>query len=260
MLNILVCIPNFGTGNRIHIKRVLTEFKSYTKYNLSIHLLLTDDFDTTEFAPLKIEKHLYPGHIGESLPHTHKQIFEQQLQNYDYFLYIEDDLLLKESLVDTFMEETKILPPHMVCGFLRYENKLGAEGHYLIDCHPDHAGHRGGKDKIIMHNYLINGIEYFELYNLHQGCYLLSRQQLSDVIKTGRYFLDFWRGGYAGILESAGSDVFFRCGIVKVIPRKKIQQLLLHHLPDKYVNRVPDVYRNHLTPTDTQLAILERGS
>jgi len=235
------------------------EYATYTDYELEIHLLLTDEIDVSEFMSLKIVKHFYPKDIGHFLTHTHKQIFTQNIETFDYFLYIEDDILLKESSVDLFMEESKTLPPNFVCGFLRYEYKNDGEYSYLIDCHPEHSVHRGGQG-IIRNNYQITGNDYLELHNVHQGCYLLSKVQLLYVINGGLYFHDHRHGGYAGILESAASDVYFRCGIVKVTPRNKINELLIHHLPNKYVNMLPNVYRDDIVPNANKLKVIENES
>lgn len=256
-MKILVCIPNYGTGNREHLKRTLLEYSAYQNHQFEIHLLLTDEIDVSEFTSLKIIKHFFPSDIGHFLTHTHKQIFTQNIELFDYFLYIEDDILLRECSVDLFMEEAKILPSNFVCGFLRYEYKKDDEEYcYLIDCHPEHSIHRRGNG-IIRTNYQIAGNDYLELHNVHQGCYLLSREQLLFVIKGGLYFHDHRSGGYAGILESAASDVYFRCGIVKVTPRNKINNLLIHHLPNKYVNMLPDVYRDDIVPDNNKLKVIE---
>jgi len=256
-MTILVCIPNYGTSNRDYLKRTLSEYASFTHYQLDIHLLLTDEIDVSEFTSLKITKHFYPKEIGHFLTHTHKQIFTQNIEKFDYFLYIEDDILLKEVSIDVFMECSKILPENMVCGFLRYEFKPNSEYTYLIDCHPEHSVHRGGGRQIIRTNYKINDIDYLELHNVHQGCSLLSRNQLLKVIGSGFYFLDHRHGGYAGILESAASDIYWRGTIIKVTPRNKINELLIHHLPNKYVNMLPDVYREDIVPDNNKLKVIE---
>jgi len=258
-MKILVCIPSYGLNNKDHLARTLTEYSTYKNYELDIHLLLTDDIDVSDFNPLKITKHFYQKELGHFLTHTHKQIFVENINEYDYFLYIEDDILLKESSVDLFMEESKILPSNFVCGFLRFEYKNDDDYCYLIDCHPEHSVHRGGQG-IIRTNYQIAGNDYLELHNVHQGCYLLSREQLTSVISGGLYFLDHRQGGYAGILESAASDVYFRCGIVKVTPRNKINELLIHHLPNKYVNMLPNVYRDDIVPDANKLKVIENES
>jgi len=255
-MKVLVCIPNYGTGNREYLNITLSEYSTYKNQELEIHLLLTDEIDLSEFSTLKIIKHFYPKELGHFLTHTHKQIFTQNLELFDYFLYIEDDILLKESSVDLFMENINILPHNMVLGFLRYEYKKDSDYMYLIDCHPEHSVHRGGK-QIIRTNYTIGESDYFELYNVHQGCYLLSRNQLILAIKSGWYFHDHRYGRYAGILEYAASDVYWRCGIIKVTPRNKINELLIHHLPNKYVNWLPDVYREDNVPDTNKLKVIE---
>jgi hypothetical protein len=59
-------------------------------------------------------------------------------------------------------------------------------------------------------------------------------------------------------LESAASDVYFNCGIIKVYPRNRVSELLVHHLPDKYVKMLPDVYTEEATPDDTKLMSLQK--
>ena len=176
---------------------------------------------------------------------------------FDYYIYCEDDVLITKENFETFVNVQKNLPPPYVCGFLRYELKDGDDYKYLIDCHPAHSCHRGGGKKIIKDNYTINGKSYFEPYNIHQGSHILANYVL-EAVSLGKNSYFKKESHYAGVLEGAASDVYLDCGLIKVIPRDDVSKLLTHHLPNKYVKMLPDIYIKDTTPDDRKIMELER--
>jgi hypothetical protein len=56
-----------------------------------------------------------------SLPFGHKKIFTERLEDYDLFIYSEDDTLITWKNIESFLQLTKVLPGSDISGFLRYE-------------------------------------------------------------------------------------------------------------------------------------------
>ena len=54
-----------------------------------------------------------------SLPFGHKKIFSERIEDYDLFIYSEDDVLVTWKNIQTFLHLTKMLPKNDICGFLR---------------------------------------------------------------------------------------------------------------------------------------------
>jgi len=120
-----------------------------------------------------------------------------------------------------------------VSGFLRYELRENDEALYLIDAHPNFPVIR---EKDVE----INGRQYFTLHNPHQGSWILTRDQLKRAIRSGGFdVMPHYResdDGFVGILECGASDVYLQCGFKgKVMPHRGIDDLVIHHLPNKYI-------------------------
>lgn len=256
MKKIIVALAHFGSSNREYFLKCLKAYNDFTGYHLDIHLYLTEDINCKEFSNLAITKHLYDRSIGKMLPNQHKALFNGVRGEYDYYLYCEDDVLITEANVVACCSALEELPLPYACGFLRYEHKEGSDYKYLIDCHPAHSCHRRGT-VVIKSNYSFNGVHCFETYNMHQGSYLLSRKLFDVVVDSGNYLEPDRR--YTDLLESAASDVYYCCGIVKVYPRERVNELLVHHLADKYVKMLPDVYTEDATPDNNKLMTLQNG-
>ena len=169
-------------------------------------------------------------------------------------MYCEDDILITEANFDAYVDIQNKLPLPYVCGFLRYENKVGSDQKWLIDNHPSSSCLRFGKT-VIKDNYILNGEDYFEVYNFHQGCYVLTKKLMNYVIDGGFYrtFNDHYAGRE---LKGAASNVFMKGGITKVIPRKRVGELLIHHLPNKYMSTDPN-FTDDIVPTEKQIALMQ---
>jgi hypothetical protein len=252
---ILLTIAHYGSTNRNYFLECLKEYNSYNGCRITVHLLLTEDIDCSAFSNLNIVKHIYPLSIEHDLVHEYKPIFSYEAGNFDYYIYCEDDVMITKENFDVFVsvQENLILP--YVCGFLRYELKENDNYKYLIDNHPVHSCHRGG-NTIIKENYTINGEPYFEVYNIHQGCHILTKATL-EYLKTNsnKYFDKI--SNYAGVREGAASDVYFNCGLIKVIPRNRVSELVVHHMANKYVQMHPEFYIQSTTPDDVKIATLQ---
>ena len=82
---------------------------------------------------------------------------------------------------------------------------------------------------------MIDGRSYFIPSNLHSASCVLTKIHLRRAIALGQYLKRGATSEY-GSPESAYSSVYFACGLQKVLPFD-FEDLLVHHLPNKYVNR-----------------------
>jgi len=257
-MRILVCIPSWGTKNSSHLNRILSEYDDIAqKYDVDILLFLTDDLDVSRHNNVNIKKIFFPREIKYLLVHQYKRYMSARLNKYDIFIYSEDDILISKKNIDSFMSLSKDLSgTNLVPSFIRYEIKKGDKYKYLIDLHPGNATSRYGtllsrfiafknryfKGNIIFRVHHLTDSVYIEPNNLHSGCFILDRNQLRVAIESGN-FQKGPRGGYCGVLESAASDIYYRCSLQKVYPLDKLESLLVHHLPDKYVTELGEKYK-----------------
>ena len=255
----LVVISNYGSRQVKYLKRIIREYNNFNKYKVKVILVSTGHINGLKYKNLEIKQEIFDASLGYWLAHRHKKFIEENKDKFDIFIYSENDTPITEKNIDVFVEHSKNLSKtNLVPGFLRYETNKGKDK-YLIDLHPNHAANRiplyfamkhalsllpektalaVGLHPIIRKlNIQINGKRYFEVQNLHQGSYILTRKQLEKVLGSGKYSDE--RNNYAGIREGAASNVYANCGITKVVSQEDLEKSLIHHLPDKYAGMHP---------------------
>jgi len=249
-MKLLIVIPTYGSGNVEYLKRCLDEYFSYTTHDISVHIYHTEELNIEH---RNITKHKCNERIKHNLVNEHQRLFIKYKDKYDYFLYAEDDILITEDVLNRCIKSNEKMEMPLICGMLRYELKADEEYKYLIDCHPYHSVWRGGTQQDIIKSQVIsNGKTYYDLYNVHQGCYLVSKKQLNYAIQSGNYIFT-GKKMYCGTLESAASNIYAFCGLRKLIPIKHVSNLLIHHLPNKYVRTWPELYSQVIVPDDKTL-------
>ena len=266
----LVIIANYGSKQVKYLKRIIQEYNNFRKYKVKVILISTEHIKGLKYKNLDIKQEIFDASLGYWLAHRHKKFIAENKDEFDIFVYSENDMLITEENIDVFAKHSKNLSKtNLVPGFLRYETNNGKDK-YLIDLHPNHAANRipfyfatkhiismlpektalalGLHPIIRKSNIQINGKRYFEVQNLHQGSYVLTKSQLKTVLGSGNYFNE--KNNYAGVREGAASNVYAKCGITKVIGQDDLENSLIHHLPDKYA-------RMHPTYTKKQAITLE---
>ncbi len=253
MKTILLAITHYGTSNREYFLKCLREYNSFKNYLITAHILLTNDLDCSEFKNIKIEKHILPESLKHWFVHETKPIMYENRNNFDYFIYCEDDVLITEENFESFAFTQKNLPLPYICGFLRYELLNNDDYKYLFDNHPIHSQHRKGNVPI-KQTHTINGLEYIEPYNPHQGCHILTLELMKYLEDKSPIYFEK-KPIYVGILEGCASDIYYNCGLTKIIPKNNISKFLVHHLPNKYVNTQPQYYNKDTTPNEVKILL-----
>src|SRR2546429_4913221 len=116
-MKILTVISNYGTSNNDALKEVFRELRSMT-YDVDI-VVLSDI--PKDFGPDIRVKVGLPTKDPWTLPFAHKEVFAENLNDYDLFLYNEDDIRITEAHINAFVEATKILNDDEIAGFMRFE-------------------------------------------------------------------------------------------------------------------------------------------
>jgi len=161
-----------------------------------------------------------------SLPFAHKQLFADRQDQYDLFLYSEDDILIREDNVAAFLEATEVLPDDEIAGFFRYEvdadgNLFYPDAHSPFDWVPNSVCTRGQ-------------YTFASFSNYHSGCYLLTQRQLARAIRSGGYLVPA-RVTWIDLQETAATDVYRQCGMTRRLCISHLDRFLVHHLPNNYV-------------------------
>lgn len=214
LMYIKVCIANHGTAQLWCLEKMLDNFRKFTKYRLDVTEYTTESPDRPHYR--------YEPGVGHELPFRCRFHMASDINKYDLFVYSENDHLITEKNIDAFVGHQAMLPPGFVSGFIRYEFRNG-EG-ILLDPNPAFG-------RVIDNNYGA----YFSLVNNHQGCWLLTRDQLAHCIDSGEFLHKGGRGPYGG-LEQGATDPYNRCGLKKVLPTdiEQLKNHLILHMPIKY--------------------------
>jgi 2-polyprenyl-3-methyl-5-hydroxy-6-metoxy-1,4-benzoquinol methylase len=225
-MKILAAIANFGTKNLPYLETVLNAYRSMSRYRVDLVVLSN------------IPKHLGPDievKVGLptkdpwSLPFAHKQLFAQRVDDYDLFVYSEDDTLIAQHNIDAFVDVTQVLPEECIAGFLRYEVSPDGRRYYSTI----HGSYHWDPHSVFQ----IAGHVFAHFTNEHSACFILTRRQLERAIASGG-FLSPPRQGRYDMLVTAATDPYTQCGMKKVICVSRLEEFSLHHLPNAYCGRM----------------------
>jgi SAM-dependent methyltransferase len=223
-VRLLVCIASYGTANDVYLSRLLREYRSLP-YSTSIVVLSNIPKDLG--ADVEVIAGL-PTKDPWSLPFGHKELFAKRRNDYDLFLYSEDDILITQRNIEAFRSQTTALQEDEIAGFVRFETdsagaKFFPELHLNYHWAPNSVTIRGG------HMFAF-------LTNEHSACYILTHQQLTKAIASGNYLVQPHQGKY-DLLVTAATDPYTQCGLRKLVCISDIESVLVHHLSNKYVGR-----------------------
>jgi 2-polyprenyl-3-methyl-5-hydroxy-6-metoxy-1,4-benzoquinol methylase len=221
---ILVAIANYGNGHADYLERLVREYQSMS-FDVHIVVLSNVQKKIPEGCELIVG---LPTENPWSLPFAHKQVFADRLADYDLFIYTEDDHLITENNIRAFVTICGALPSDEIAGFLQYEidnngRKTYPQFHAHFHWDPRSVCRRGQFT-----------LAFFT--NEHAACAILTRQQLQSAIESGGFLVRPHEGKY-GLAESAATDPYTQCGFRKMICISHLEDISVHHLPNKYVDK-----------------------
>jgi 2-polyprenyl-3-methyl-5-hydroxy-6-metoxy-1,4-benzoquinol methylase len=225
VVKVLVAIANHGTKNAGYLERLLAAYRSMP---YDVHVVVLSNIPK-DLGP---DVEVIVGLLAKdpwSLPFGHKRIFADRLDDYDLFIYSEDDTLVQQRHIEAFLEMTEVLPADRIAGFLRYEED--ADGHRY--CSSIHSFYRWAPSSVRSWGPHV----FAYCTNEHAACYMLTRDQLKRAIDSGGFLVPPHKGRY-DLLCTAATDPYTQCGLTKVICISRIEDFLLHHLPNQYLGRM----------------------
>ena len=225
-MKILVAIANFGIKNIKYLERLLIEYRSINKYQIEIVVLSNIEKDLGPDVEVLVG---LPAKNPWSLPFGHKKLFADRMENYDLFIYSEDDTLITERSIDAFIEVTRILPKEFIAGFIRYEISESGNRYYSTI----HAHYHWDPNSILQ----IGGYIFAHYTNDHSACFILTQGQLKRAIHSGGFLLPPRIGRY-DMLVTAATDPYTQCGMKKLICISRLDEFCLHHLPNVYCGKI----------------------
>ena len=225
-INVLIAITNYGSKNDGYLRKILDQYLTLP-YNTKIVVYTNtqkdwgEKVDTVVTAP--------PTSSPRSFPFLARRLFVENIDQYDLFIYSEDDIGITPDHIALFLEVTPTLPPNYVPGFFRYESDSNGnvslpEIHGSCHWEPDSVERFGERT--------------FARYTNHNmGSYILAKSHLSIAIQSNNYSLVPKRSR-CGVIESSVSDVFYDCNLKLEICISDMDNFLIHHMSDRFVGNL----------------------
>jgi 2-polyprenyl-3-methyl-5-hydroxy-6-metoxy-1,4-benzoquinol methylase len=222
---VLVAIASHGTSNDRYLERIIREYRSMS---CAIDIVVLSNIDKGPTAGAECIVGM-PTKDPWSLPFAHKKLFVERHDQYDLFIYSEDDILITEKNIRAWLDVTSVLPEDEVAGFLRVEFAEDGQRNYPdIHAHfhwdPSSVKWRG--DYILAH-----------FTNEHAACFALTREQLGKALRSGGFDVAPHQGRY-DLACSAATDPYTQCGLKKLVPISHLEDFTVHHLTNRYVGRM----------------------
>jgi 2-polyprenyl-3-methyl-5-hydroxy-6-metoxy-1,4-benzoquinol methylase len=247
-MKILVAIASWGTKNDPYLARLIQEYGSMP-FDVDVVVLSNLPKAVGPGAELLLVD--LKGKNPWSLPFAHKKIFAEHLNDYDLFIYSEDDTLITESNIRTFLNACAVLEGNEIPGFLRFERGTDGRINYPELHGPFHWDCRSVRRR--------KGQVFASFTNEHSACYVLTRGQLERAIASGGFLVGPHCERY-DMICSAATDPYTQCGFEKVIGITALDDFLVHHLPNTYVGSEFDIGESELhSQIQCLMRILQNG-
>ena len=219
--NILAVLVNYGEEQLPYLKQVVNELKSFTKYEVSIIV--------NSNIPLDIEGVDLVNVIQldnyQLLPLTCRQVIWDHRNDFDLFLFGENDHLFKEHHIDNYLRYTNILPKNKIAGLIQYEEN--STGRYYPAYHAHYDWDYNNVEEY-------NGLKFAHFTNIHQATFILTKKQLLE-IGSKFDFTQFFGSSHYSVKCKVNTDIYQFCGMKKVICISEFEGNLIHHLPNVYI-------------------------
>lgn len=224
-MRLLVAVANHGTKNQKYAEHLIATFRALP---FETDIVVSSNIPKNYGADVEVRLDV-PTENPRSLPFAHRRLFAERQDDYDLFLYTEDDMEITGTHISAFLDALKLVPEDCLPGFVRYETTPGG-GRSFPDIH--------GPYRWDMSSIFESGGKVFARYtNEHSGCYLLTRAQLKACVISGNYDVAPHEGRHP-MLESAATDPYARCGFRKTLCLTDIDAFCIHHMPNLYVGRL----------------------
>lgn len=244
-MKLLAVLVNFGDEQLDYLSEVVKELKGFKKYEVTVIVQSNIPLEIEGIDQVNVVKL----NNYQLLPLTCRAEIWKRKNDFDVFIYGENDHLFLESHVDKHIEYSKILPEDRVTGLIQIEkNKeglfyVGYHSHFDWDFNSveEHAGKK---------------FAYFK--NTHQATFILTKKQLEKVgqninfeqlIRYKPFYL--WNNLVNSLRKKVGkpiqepfryslkckvnTDVYDFGGMKKLICISEFEENLIHHLPNLYI-------------------------
>lgn len=175
-MELLICIASHNPENRVDILRtILNENMHYAK-----HVIIdTNKKIDIDGAEIVVNKHLtHPYH----LTWCHRKHILDNINNYDWFMYQEDDILIPRQNFYTYIENFNLLWNRYIPSFVRVEEHKGKKFVVDITCRQSSKNIITYKEK-----------NFIKLDNPYHAFWIMSREAILSELKKNFDRKEEWR-------------------------------------------------------------------
>lgn len=252
----------------LYLQKVLDAMRDHCNagWNVTIHLQVanglhyqhprfieTQDrlycYDMGAHIPIILESY---GKIGFGLNAKHRAFVRNHINEFDYFSYAEEDMLLTVSHLRAVIEGEKLLKSALpktwvryMIGFFRWEDSIVDSERVSWEYFPErmHVVNMGPKlGKMVVTNNINQAIYVFsrdQLHDLEQRCGFLTDVGQNKFYSALRKAMDAdWKYLSAGVSEwSSSFQQVLQCGLRRIVPLDHLQTFMIQHTTNKAQKR-----------------------
>ncbi|WP_264535044.1 hypothetical protein [Flavobacterium sp. N1736] len=245
LTKILAVLVNYGDEQIDYLEKVVNELKQFEKYEVTVIINSNIPLEikgADKVNVIKLDDY-------QLLPLTCKTVIWDNKDDFDIFIYGENDHLFVEKHVDNHLKYSAILPKNRIPGLVQYEednNQLYYPGY--------HSGFEWDFDSVEVY-----GNKRFAFFNnVHQATFILTKEQLLKVSQKTKFtelvneddprLISFIKRGIKKVFKidlsriklysekcKVNTDVFLYGGMKKMICISEFEDNLIHHLPNLYI-------------------------
>lgn len=220
---VLFVLVNYGTEQIDYLRTVVMTIKSFKKYKTTIIVNSNINFKIDGVDKVNVFDNMENYQL---LPLTCRRTIYENIENFDLFVYGENDHKFEEHHLDKHIEYSELLPKNRISGLIQYELGDDGERHY-----PGYFK-KYEWDFNSVESY--NGKKFAHFSNVHQATFILTKKQL-DYITTIHDFTKFFGESAYSVKCKVNTDIYDFCNMKKLICISDFKDNLIHHLPNLYI-------------------------
>ena len=236
--NVLFVLVNYGYEQIKFLEKVVSEIKNFKNYNVKIIVNSNVGLNIPGIDKVNIFNNLSDYQL---LPLTCRKTIIEYKNQYDLFVYGENDHLFKEFHLDNHLEYSSILPNNRISGLIQYEESENGLKHYPA-YHKEYEWDFSSVEEY-------SGLKFAHFTNHHQASFILTKEQL-NFISEKHDFSNFFGDSNYSLKCKVNTDIYQLSGLKKMICISEFKDNLIHHLPNLYING--DLGRNKSQSSDNQ--------
>lgn len=243
LLKLLVVLVNYGDEQLIFLKKVIQELKTFKKFDVTI--IVNSNIELNIEGINLVNVLTLPDY--QLLPLTCRKVIWDNRDDYDLFIYGENDHLFLEEHIEKHIEYSSILPTNRISGLIQYEEDL--TGKYYPGLHADFDWNYKSVESY-------GGKKFAHFNNVHQASFILTQKQLLRVGKKinflelvneqtityriikkirKKFGLKLPRENKYSVKCKVNTDIYLFGGMKKMICISEFEDNLIHHLPNLYI-------------------------